>query len=161
MLPRRASTYRGSVSLILKIVYVLLPAFNYFSMRFDGPSGPPGFGGAPISSSVAVTVMVQILFTLLYGAEYVICSILIRAVGKTRKDRYVMSGAMASLVMACIAMGVQILSVILSVALVSGGNVGRGTITVVMIMGILAAGVVASFGIIYMRVNLQARNAAA
>src|SRR5207247_1484940 len=112
----------------------LIPAFRSFSMGgLRGLEGPgPGTGGFPIiPNSLALTIMLAILFILLYYSEYILASLFIRAVGKSRKDRYVMSGAMASLVMVCIVTGLQILSLILSVALAAGGNMGRGTFIVI------------------------------
>src|SRR5262249_25109207 len=79
----------AAISLILKIVYVLIPSFSYFSLR-GGFAGLVGISGGPVVTSVAAAILLQIFFTLLYHAEYIVCSIFIRQVGRCRKDRYLM-----------------------------------------------------------------------
>jgi len=158
----------GTISLVFRIIWVLIPAINSFSSR-----GLESLGGIfsmfvsvygiPIvaAGSVAGTIIVSILILLVMYAEYVLLPVYIGSVGKALKDRYVSSGAIFPLIVGSIAVALKLLVIILLLA--SIGSAGEGASKamgiIISIVAMLAFGALAAFGLMYMRLSMQAKKA--
>lgn len=147
----------GGVNLLLKIFFVLIPAFRAFGvdpMRGAGPSlgGPEIRLGGP-----AVTIILTILVLLLFDSEYIIYPLYLRAVGLTVKDRSLAGSAMMPLILACVVIGMKLLLMILALSVGAARGGGQAMAYIILILGIITWGLTLGFALVYMRTALSAR----
>jgi hypothetical protein len=169
----------GGISLIFRIIWALIPAINCFSsfsgrgdvmaqmlgvvisvthipMVLVGGGGP--FGGPP---SVAGTMIVSILVTLVMFAEYVLFPIYIMQAGKALKDRYLSGGAMAPLILASTSIGLKVITLIIfgaSSGSSTGEAAGKTILIITGLLSVLAHGALLACGIIILRLSLSVKS---
>jgi hypothetical protein len=154
----------AGVSLVFKIIWVLLPAVQSFSPRFTGASFIGIFGtayGIPMvpTSTVAVTIMLTILILMIMYAEYIIFPLYLGSVARAVKDRYLGSGCVPALIMACVALGLKIVVLIIMVAASPTTPGGLKAIVIISsLITMIASGLLAGYGLMYMRMAMQAQS---
>ena len=144
----------GSINLVLKILFFLVPLFA--TREFGGPGGAPGLGGAGVmpsisAGSVAVAIMLIILIIILLDSEWIIYPLYLRAVSQQLKERWLEGGCIRAMGFACGVIGAKLIMIIMTLTMLRG-NIGMGIIYMLIILSAIVYGVLLAFSILYMKV---------
>jgi len=172
----------GGVSLVLRIIWMLIPAINSFSI-FSGRGdqiaavigtqnsvsqipivlimgGRGAFGQQELSIGGTITVSLVVL--LVMYAEYVVLPIYMRAAGIALSDRYASRPTVVPLVFAAVGVGLKVIALI--VAFAGEGSVRaeagpRAAIIIIAILTLLAHAAFVVYGSFFLQLSMKTRQA--
>jgi len=146
----------GAVNLVIKIVFFMVP---FFGTHGDfGGMGGPGIGGAGMlpmvsTGSIAMAIILMILFVILLDSEYVLYPLYLRAVSQQLKERWLEGGCIRAMGFACGVIGAKLILILLTIVVGSSRGGPSPAMGYVMIfLAICVMGVMLAFAIMYMKV---------
>jgi hypothetical protein len=147
----------GAVNLVIKIVFFMVPFFGQGGMGGPGPGG--GIAGAGIMpmvgvNSVAMAIILVILFIILLDSEYVLYPLYLRSVSQQLKERWLEGGCIRAMGFACGVIGSKLILVLLTLIIGSSSRGGPSPAMgyVIIFLAICVMGVMLAFAIMYMKV---------
>jgi hypothetical protein len=156
----------GGVSLVLKIIFYMVFYLGGGSTPFGGGDFRRLFGaafGMPPGleyETKAVAIIVITLILLAVFAEYIVYPLYLRSVCQQKKERYLEGGAFLPLGLAAGAVGLKVLLTIIGLAASEGAHGeagGKAMLYIISFLKMGAAGLIITFGIVYLRYILAVR----